>query len=55
MKPITHKQPKQTRSQSRQKRTEIITHGAADGGVQASGWMDVLGKAAKGALGAVMG
>ncbi|MBB1485849.1 hypothetical protein [Oceanospirillum sediminis] len=54
MKSISHNQPKQTRSHNRQQRAELICHGAADGGVKASGWLDILGKAAKGALGAVI-
>lgn len=54
MKSISHNLPKQTRSHNRQERTEIVTHGAADAGVKASGWLDILGRAAKGALGAII-
>ncbi|MFT5758998.1 MAG: hypothetical protein ACI9LM_003747 [Alteromonadaceae bacterium] len=57
MKSINSCMPKQTRSLDRNEKTEVIMQGAAGttSGIKASGWLDVLGKAAKGALGAVMG
>jgi len=54
MKSIKKHMPKQTRSLSRTERSEVVMAGAADGGVKASGWLDILGKAARGALGAVL-
>lgn len=55
MKSIKKHMPKQTRSLNRAERAEVVMSGASTAdGVKASGWMDILGKAAKGALGAVM-
>ncbi len=45
--------PAQTNSVTRDMAEMAPSMAAA--GVQASGWLDILGKAAKGALGAVMG
>jgi|GEM_PF-3442881 len=55
MKSIKQHMPKQTRSLNREERMDVVMRGAsvADG-VKASGWLDILGKAAKGALGAVI-
>lgn len=56
MKSINTHMPKQTRSLDRMQKNEVMMRGAGNSvGVNASGWLDILGKVAKGALGGIMG
>ncbi|MFT4923985.1 MAG: hypothetical protein ACI8WB_000063 [Phenylobacterium sp.] len=56
MKSFNSHMPKQTRSLDRQQKNEVMMRGAgsAADGVKASGWLDILGKAARGAAGAIL-
>lgn len=56
MKSIKKHMPKQTRSLTRNERSEVAMAGASSAeAIKASGWLDVLKKAAGGAMQGVMG
>lgn len=56
MKNLNKAEKTQTRGVDTKTRNEIFSQSASSADcVTASGWLDILGKAAKGALGAVMG